>query len=122
MKKKKIAYGVMFMLIIIGGIFILYSNGVRYTNEFVYLPKYKSMKADTYQPIQENQFGNAVYTLKKVKYENFLANYEKVLLKDGWQVTQDKKPESIEVTKGEHIARINAVNSKDYITILIWTK
>lgn len=103
-------------------IFLNNNSKVSYTKEFAYLPKYKNMQVETFEDTKDGQFGNAVYTLKGVKYKTFLSKYEKVLIRDGWKVAEDKKPESIEVTKGDHIARINAVDSKSYITILLWTK
>lgn len=122
MKKKSIIISLICMAIIVGIIFLFNSQKIVYTKEYNYLPQYKNMIVDKYEPSKNDQFGNAIYKLKGVDYNDFLNKYEKVLVRDGWKVTGGKKPENIEVTKGEHIAKINAVNSKDYITILIWTK
>ncbi|KEI16747.1 hypothetical protein [Clostridium haemolyticum] len=122
MKNKKILYSIIAIIVIITGIFIFNSRKITYTKEFTYLPQYKNMRVEKCQPVKDNQFGNAVYKLEGVDYKKFINNYVKILKRDGWTVVKENKPEDIEVKKDKHIAKIHAVDSKDYVTILIWTK
>lgn len=123
MKNKKILYGTIIgIIIVIIVVFAFNSRKMTYTKEFTYLPQYKSMKVDKYQPTKNNQFGNAVYKLQGAQYKQALNDYEKILKRDGWKITKDGKPEHVEAEKSNHVVKINAVDSKGYVTILIWTK
>lgn len=122
MRNKKILYSIVAIIIVIVGIAAFNSRKITYTKEFTYLPQYKNMTVDKYQEPKNNQFGNAIYKLKGVQYKEALNGYEKILKRDGWKITKDNKPEHIEAQKSNHIVKINAVDSKGYITILIWTK
>lgn len=122
MKNRKILYSIIAIILIIIGIFIFNSRKITYTKEFSYLPQYKNMKVEKCQSVKDNQFGNAIYKLEGVEYKDFIDNYGKVLKRDGWTIIKENKPEDIEVKKDKHIAKIHAVNCKDYVTILIWTK
>lgn len=99
-----------------------YSQRVTYTEEFTYLPQIKGMEIEKYEEAKDDQFGNAIYKIQGEKYEDFLTKYEKILSKDGWKITEENKPENLEATKGEHIARINVVDSKEDLMILLWSK
>ncbi|WP_032122646.1 hypothetical protein [Clostridium amazonitimonense] len=123
MKNKKILYSVMgIILIIIIGVVSFNSRKITYTKEFGYLPQYKNMKVEKYQPSEKEQFGNAIYKLEGVEYKNFINNYGKILKRDGWTIVKENKPEDIEVKKDNHVVKIHVVDSKDYLIILIWTK
>ena len=122
MKNKKIITGVLALIIIVTAVVIFNLTKITYTKEFSYLPKYKNMLVNKYEPSKNEQFGNAVYYVSNGDYEKFLTKYQKVLEKDGWKITVDKKPENLEATKDKHIVRINVVNSKEKLMLLIWTK
>lgn len=122
MKNRKILYSIIGIIIVIVGVIGFNSRKITYTKEFTYLPQYKNMKVEKYQKVQNNQFGNAVYKLQRAQYKEALNGYEKILKRDGWTIVKENKPEDIEVKKEKHIAKIHAVNSKDYVIILVWTK
>lgn len=124
MKNKKNLYGILalVLILVVGSIAIYSSRKITYTKEFEYIPKYKNMVSEKYEPAKDGAFGNAVYYVDGVKYEDYLKNYQKLLERDGWKVEKDNKPNDMELTKGEHILRINAVNSKDKLIVLLWTK
>lgn len=122
MKNKKWILTIITLGIITAALIFNMNNRVKYTNEYPYLPTYKNLQVDKYELPKNGQFGNAIYYVKESKYDNFLLEYQKIFVKDGWKITSDKKPESFEAVKGEHIAKVNAVNSKDKIIVLIWTK
>jgi len=121
-KSKKIIIGAIALAIIAAIIVAFNLTKVTYTKEFNYLPQYTDMKVVQFTPPKNEQFGNAVYYVSNEDYQKFLTNYQKVLQRDGWKITQDKKPENLEATKDKHIVRINVVNAKGKLTVLIWTK
>lgn len=122
MKNKKIIYSILVIILIIVGIISVNLRKIKYTKEFTYLPQYKNMKVDKYEPTKEEQFGNAVYKVENEDYDTYLKKYEKVLKKDGWKINKDEKPSTIEAEKGKHIVKINVVDSKESLIVLIWTK
>ncbi|HEY8890088.1 MAG TPA: hypothetical protein VIM70_07510 [Clostridium sp.] len=124
MKNKKIITGILALIIIVIAtvVIILNLSKVTYTKEFRYLPKYKNMLVNKFEPSKGEQLGNAVYYVSNGDYEKYLTKYQKVLEKDGWKITVDKKPVSIKTTKEKHIATINVVNADKKLMILIWTK
>lgn len=98
------------------------SQKVSYLEEFSYLPGVTGMKVDQFEEAEGDGFANAIYKIKDEDYEDFLDKYEEILLKDGWEIAEENKPENLEATKDDHIARINVVDSKEELMILIWAK
>lgn len=122
MKNKKILAGVVALVIIVAAIVIYNLNKVTYTKEFTYLPQYKSMQAQKYQKPKGNQFGNAIFKVEGVKSNDYFDNYKKILKKDGWTIVKENKPTYMEAKKDKHIAKINIMDAKSYLNILIWSK
>lgn len=122
-KKSKVIISSSVTIIILFAVLVgILNSKVKYTKEFSYLPQCKEMKLEQSEPGKDDQFGNAVYKVKNEGYDTYLKKYEKVLKKDGWKINKDEKPSSIEAEKDKHILRINVVDSKDSLTVLIWTK
>lgn len=98
------------------------SANVSYLDEFAYLPAVEGMEIEDYEEAEGDNFGNAIYKIEREDYEDFLANYEEILAEDGWEIVEDDKPEHLEATKDDHVARINVVDGEDELTILLWGK
>ena len=123
MKKRTIIICAVALVLIVTAVVVIFNlTKVTYTKQFSYLPKYNNMQVDKYTPPKGNQFGNAVYNVANGDYNSFLTNYEKVLQKDGWKITLDKKPANIEATKAKHIVRINVVKAKAKLAMFVWAK
>lgn len=122
-KKKLITISALVSIVVITiiGIYI-YSQRLTYTKEFTYLPEVRGMKVEKYEKPKDSQFGNAIYKIEGKRYKSFLPKYKKFLVKDGWKITKEKSPENLEATKDNHVAKLNVVDSKEGLTILIWTK
>lgn len=72
--------------------------------EFPYLPAYAHMTIENFQKATDEEgLHHATFTVQNVDYENFLADYEKILHKNGWRTTDDKKPFSMNLKKDDHI-------------------
>lgn len=81
------------------------NNNITYTEEFDYIPKHEAMALDSYAEAEAaDQFSDALYKLNGVNFDTFLEEYQTILEKDGWEITEDKKPISISAQKGERIA------------------
>lgn len=121
-KSKVIISSIVAITILVVAVVGVLNNKVKYTKEFSYLPQCKEMKLEQSEPGKDDQLGNAVYKVENEDYDTYLKKYEKVLKKDGWKINKNEKQSSIEAEKDKHIARINVVDSKDSLTVLIWTK
>lgn len=125
MKNKKILFGVaaiVVAIIVVATVVVYNLNKVTYTKEFSYFPQYKGMKVQKYQPAKNKEFGNAIFKVEDVKYKDFLNNYESILKKDGWNIVKAAKPMDLEAKKNGHIVRIHVLDSKGYLTVLIWSR
>lgn len=82
------------------------NNGqIAYTEEFDYIPKHEAMVLDSHAEAEEaDQFSDALYKLDGVNFDTFLEEYQTLLEKDGWEITEDKKPISISAQKDERVA------------------
>ncbi|WP_050608142.1 hypothetical protein [Clostridium niameyense] len=122
MKNKKTILSSIVILIIILGAFIFNSQRISYTKEFTYHPKYKNMQVQKSESAKRDNLGNAVYKVKGTKYKSYLKGYKRVLEKDGWKIIKDNNLENIEAKKDGHITKINVVDAKDHLIVLVWTK
>lgn len=93
-----------------------------YTEEFSYLPALPSMKLKDLQKGQEGSYDYAYYTLSDIEYDKILDQYESLLKKDGWTVTEDKKPKSLTVTKDDHLAAMSLSKVNNVPTLVITSK
>lgn len=99
---KKLLYLLIPVIIIVIS-FVACSSKIAYTNEFQYLPAIKNMVLDKFEEQKNNDYGTATYTVKAKKFEDILNNYEKILIKDGWKITQNGKPNTLTAEKDSHI-------------------
>ncbi|WP_088188342.1 hypothetical protein [Desulfosporosinus sp. FKA] len=85
------------------------SNTKTYTEEFSYLPAYNSVKsAVSYKPASTAQpLGEATYIIQNTKDTQVFENYEALLKKDGWTISQEKKVVSFTAKKQDHVANIS---------------
>lgn len=75
--------------------------------EFPYLPTYENMTFENFiESTEKGGLNRANFTVKNTKYKDFLADYEKILQQDGWEMVDDRKPFSINVKKEDHVAII----------------
>ncbi|NMM65110.1 hypothetical protein HBE96_21225 [Clostridium sp. P21] len=113
MRKMVIAIIIMFSLTLIS------CGKITYTKEFEYLPSYKQMTLKTFQKPTKDGMGIATYTIKNKKSKDVLESYEKQLKKDGWKITEDKKPTSITAEKEGHKAVIVPTQNKEDVLLTI---
>ena len=77
-----------------------------YTKEFSYLPSQKTMTLKSSVKATETAMGVSRYIIKNTKVDAAIADYEKVLTKDGWKITKTKTPVVLTATKDSHVAAI----------------
>ena len=78
-----------------------------YTKEFTYLPSQKTITLKNFQKPTKTKMGVCKYIVKNKKSADAIADYKKVLTKDGWKTTETKNTASvITATKGSHIVAI----------------
>lgn len=63
---------------------------------------------------------SATYKVKEGEYETFLADYEKDLAEDGWEVTMDAKPDFLILIKDSKEIKIMPVQSEEEITVHVY--
>ncbi|MCX8129955.1 MAG: hypothetical protein N3I35_07655 [Clostridia bacterium] len=116
MKKSIILVSAFILVLIISAC----GSVVKYTKEFSYLPSYPGMVLENSSPANEYGFSTASYSIADAKIEDIITEYEKLLHKNGWKTTDDKKPSSITVEKEKHLAVIvPSQNMKDTTVFII---
>jgi len=91
-----------------------------YTKEFPYLPAYPGMVLLSKGTADQNGYKSVMYSVKNSQNGNIISTYEKMLNKDGWKTTTDKKPEEIIVEKGNHRSIIvSAQLNKDTVITIV---
>ncbi|MGC7869947.1 hypothetical protein ACPUYX_00295 [Desulfosporosinus sp. SYSU MS00001] len=85
------------------------SNAITYTEEFSYLPAYNGVKsAVSYKPASTTQpLGEATYLIQNTKDTKVFEDYEALLKKNGWTITQEKQVISFSAKKQDHVANIS---------------
>ena len=78
-----------------------------YTKEVNYIPSYTGVPLTKYTaPSKKQPFAVLYYTIKNTKDNKVYQDYQTILKKDGWTITQAKKSNSISAKKGKYIANI----------------
>lgn len=95
---------------------------VTYTKEFSYLASQKEMTLKSFQKPTKDKMGVATYVVKNQKSKDVLEGYDKQLIKAGWKITDDKKPTSIKIEKGEHVAVIVSNQVKADVQLIVVSK
>ena len=87
---------------------------ITYTKEFSYLPAYSGMKLQSFTPSKASgDVSTAKYIIKVINWKEILQNYENILKKDGWTISQDNKPTCLVAKKGTHqVALLLSTNGK----------
>jgi flagellar basal body-associated protein FliL len=93
-----------------------------FTKEFSYLPSQKEMILKNFEKPTKDKMGVATYMLNNKKAKDVLEDYEKQLVDDGWEITQDKKPVSITAEKGEHKTIIVPAQNEDDVMLTVVSK
>lgn len=80
---------------------------ITYTKEFTYLPSYDTMQLYEQIPsTTKTPYVTAKYNIKNTTDARAFQDYESILKKDGWTITQDRKYYSISAKKNAHLATI----------------
>ena len=98
---------------------------ITYTKEFTYLPSQKSMTLESFKKPTKTSIGISKYIIKNKKSTDVIADYEKLLVKEGWKVrkvTEIKNSEAIEATKGINMATIVPAQVKDDVELTIGSR
>ena len=93
---------------------------VTYTKEFSYLPSQKEMTLKSFEKPTKDRMGVATYVVKNQKSKDVIETYQKQLKKDGWKITDDKKPASITAEKEGHKTIIvpTKIKEDDQLTVV----
>lgn len=110
------------LIVVSLAIFTISCSKVTYTKEFPYLPSYKEMTLKNFEESTKDKMGIATYVIKNKKPSDVLKDYEKQLKKDGWKITEDKKPASIAAEKDGHKTIIVPAQDKEDVFLTIVSK
>lgn len=98
------------------------TSNITYTKEFEYLPQVNGMESTTYEKAEQGEMSKAIYSIENEKYDVIIKRYEKNMIKDGWKVTEDNKPNLITLEKGEHKAVIISKQVDNNVELTILSK
>mgnify|MGYP000874518088 CR=1 FL=1 len=93
-----------------------------YTDEFKFLPSHPNMKLKEFIKGEQGVQDYAFYIVSDVEFDKFLVEYEDILIKEGWTVTNDGKPTSLGLEKDEHIAAMALSRTEFGTTLAITAK
>lgn len=116
MKKLNIIYVIIFIMLVLAS---CAPKGPEYLKEYSYLPVLGDMTVVEQPKTNEGGFLETTYEVKNYTYDNVLGEYEKVLVKDGWKITNDNKPGIITAEKGEYQAIFIPRTDKDKLLLVI---
>lgn len=109
--------------VVVFSLTLISCNKVTYTKEFSYLPDQKEMTLmKNFQKSTKDKMGTATYLIKNKKSKEVLDEYEKQLKKNGWKITQDKKPTLISAEKKEHKVILAPTQNKEDVQLTIVSK
>lgn len=96
---------------------------VAQNKQFSYLPAYNSdMKATANSSPNAAGLCTGTYTVKNATKAEVFQNYENILKKGGWTITQEQKPNNLAAKKDKHqVTLITMQNNKD-VDIIIMSK
>lgn len=101
-------------------------NDIQYTEEFPYLPAYgENMELIEFREGEGEDVDIATYSVQNITADEFLTDYEELLIENNWENTFDNKPVSINMKKEEHIAIIIVPpieEEEEDLTVLIYSK
>ncbi|MGH4139579.1 hypothetical protein [Clostridium sp.] len=90
---------------------------ITYTEKTKYLPSYNGVQPTLYTAASKKvALATSKYTIKSTTDTKVFQDYENILKKDGWTITDSKKYNSIFAKKDKHLANIVIQkNGKDVI-------
>lgn len=96
---------------------------ITYTEEFDYIPKHEAMELQHFNESEgEGEFSDALYKLEGVEADKFLEEYQALLVKDGWEIVEDKKPISLSAKKNDRTAVFLLNESNEGILLMVLAK
>ncbi|MBZ9636596.1 hypothetical protein [Clostridium sp. FP1] len=83
------------------------STKIIYTQKLTYLPSYNGVQPTEYTAAsKKSALATSTYTIKNTTDIKVFEDYENILKKDGWTITDAKKHYSIFAKKDKHMANI----------------
>lgn len=99
------------------------SSKTTYTKEFTYIPSYSGMQLSSYTPAtKKTPLATARYTIKNSAYTVIYINYENILKKDGWTITNGQKYFAISAKKDNHLVNILIQPSGKNVILVVISK
>jgi len=95
---------------------------VTYTKDLKYLPAYTGAPSATYTAKTKKTLATSKYTIKNTTDVKVYQDYQAILKKDGWTITEAKKSYSISAKKGTHTAIVIIQKSKKDVILMIISK
>lgn len=96
---------------------------VTYTKELKYLPSYNGVQAGEYTAkSKKSPLATSKYTLKNTADTKVFQDYQAILKKDGWTITQAKKSYNILAKKGTHTVDVIVQKSNKDVILMIISK
>lgn len=62
----------------------------------------------------------AIYSVENEKYETFLEKYEEQLLKEGWKIVLDGKPDFLSVEKEEVVLKVMPIDTEEGLQVQLF--
>ena len=96
---------------------------ITYTDKLTYLPSYNGVQPTQYTAVSKTTpLATMKYTIKNTTDTKVYQDYENILKKDGWTITEAKKYYSIFSKKDKHIANVIIQKSGKDVILLITSK
>lgn len=97
---------------------------ITYTKELAYLPSYNGVESTEFIPATTAApLAKATYIIKNTRDIKVYEDYESILKKDNWIITEEKKYINFSAKKDSHVANISiAVSSKEDVILIVQSK
>ena len=95
---------------------------ITYTEKLTYFPAYNGMQPSEYTAGTKTALATVRYTIKDTTDAKVYKDYESILKKDGWTITEGKQYYSIFSKKDAHIANIIFQQSGKDVIIVVASK
>ncbi|MBW9156972.1 hypothetical protein [Clostridium tagluense] len=94
-----------------------------YTQKLTYLPSYNGIQPTEYTAASKTSaLATSKYTIKNTTDVKVFEDYENILKKDGWTITEAKKYNIIFAKKDKHIANVIIQKSSKDIILQVTSK
>ncbi|GCD09708.1 hypothetical protein [Clostridium tagluense] len=99
------------------------STKIIYTQKLTYLPSYNGVQPTEYTPAsKKSALATSTYTIKNTTDIKVFEDYQNILKKDGWTITDAKKHYSIFAKKDKHMASIIIQKSSKDVILQVTSK